>query len=103
MPKLTNKCVLCGKPIVKAETLCASCKMKQKAAEDEVHVSRVRLIPELLWEKRRYEIATAAMQGMLASPVDSQMQSNDEEYIAKKAVRHANALIAELKKGGSND
>ena len=44
MPKLTNKC-----------------EAKLKAAEQEIHESRVRLIPELLWEKRRYEIAKEVM------------------------------------------
>lgn len=44
MPKLTNKCEMCGKTIIKAITLCPQCKAKLEAAEQEVHESRVRLM-----------------------------------------------------------
>ncbi len=92
MPKLTNKCEMCGKPIIKAITLCPQCKAKLEAAEQEVHESRVRLIPELLWEKRRYEIAKEIMPHLHIGSGCSAEQD------AAEAVRIADALIAELKK-----
>ncbi len=61
MPKLTNKCAICGKPILKSWTICDECRMKQNQQEKEIEIevarTRVKLIPEILWEKRRYEIA----------------------------------------------
>lgn len=45
-----------------------------------------------VWEHRRYEIATAAMQSLIAST------QWDEDAIAKQAVNYADALIEELRK-----
>lgn len=92
MPKLTNKCELCGKPIIKAIKNCPQCEAKLKAAEQEIHESRVRLIPELLWEKRRYEIAKEVMPRLHIGSGCSAEQD------AAEAVHIADALIAELKK-----
>lgn len=85
MPKLTNKCKQCGKPIVKAMEVCPQCRAKLEAAEQEIHESRVRLIPELLWEKRRYEIAR-------------EIYAHNPSKSAQEAVYEADALIAELRK-----
>ena len=92
MPKLTNKCELCGKPIIKAIKNCPQCEAKLKAAEQEIHESRVRLIPELLWEKRRYEIAKEVMPRLHIGSGCSAEQD------AAEAVHIADAPIAELKK-----
>ena len=53
------------------------------------------------WEQRRYELAKSAMNGILSD-------ENDEKYtipkaIAQYAVACADALIEELRKGGSNE
>lgn len=48
---------------------------------------------EVLWEQRRYEIATAAMQGMIAYGYQW-----EADAIAKQAVKYADALIDELKR-----
>lgn len=51
------------------------------------------------WEQRRYEIAKDAVNGILAAPVIEGVDPNPTvEYIAKKAVIIADALISELKK-----
>lgn len=92
MPKLADKCELCGKPIIKAIKNCPQCEAKLKAAEQEIHESRVRLIPELLWEKRRYEIAKEVMPRLHIGSGCSAEQD------AAEAVHIADALIAELKK-----
>lgn len=55
------------------------------------------------WEQRRYEIAKDVMQGILfgftATKEDVENNCND---IAQAAIMLADALIAELKKGGCN-
>ena len=56
----------------------------------------VELTTEIDWEQRRYETAKAAMIGLMAG--------HNAIYEAKKlapiAIEYADALIAELKKGG---
>lgn len=41
-----------------------------------------------------------AMKGLLASPVDANMQSKSVEYITEASFEYADALIAKAKKGG---
>ena len=53
------------------------------------------------WEQRRYEIAKAAMQGRLSNQYgDVLVGERDFEGVAVSSVEFADALIAELKKGG---
>lgn len=53
------------------------------------------------WEQRRYEIAKAAMQGRLSNQYgDVLVGERDFEEVAVSSVEFADALIAELKKGG---
>ena len=49
------------------------------------------------WEQRRYELAKAAITGI----VGSIHENYEYEYVAKAAVRFADAVIAELKKSGA--
>ena len=52
------------------------------------------------WEQRRYEIAKAAMQGILCAPIIEGVDPNPTPCeLAIAAVRNADALIKELKKG----
>lgn len=52
------------------------------------------------WEKRRYEIAKEAMNGLLAAPVVEGIDPNPPmATIAWTAVKMADYLIKELKKG----
>lgn len=52
------------------------------------------------WEQRRYEIAKSAMQGLLCAPIIEGIEPNPTpQELARAAVRNANALIEELKKG----
>lgn len=52
------------------------------------------------WEQRRYEIAKAAMQGILCAPIVEGVDPNPTPWeLARAAVRNADALIKELKKG----
>lgn len=53
------------------------------------------------WEQRRYEIAKAAMQGILCALVVEGGDPNPTPWglTARAAVRNADALIKELKKG----
>lgn len=53
------------------------------------------------WEQRRYEIAKSAMQGILCAPIvyGGDPNSTPWELAAMAAVRNADALIKELKKG----
>lgn len=101
MPRLVNSCAICGKPIVKQRTICRACKDKQDAQVDEIeqsmYVARLRLIPEILWEKRRAEFAAQAMQGLLANPTYFD-RIVTPTGVASLAVRYADALCAELRK-----
>ncbi|MFK2517144.1 hypothetical protein ACIXSV_21785 [Bacteroides fragilis] len=52
------------------------------------------------WEQRRYEIAKSAMQGILCAPIVEGVDPNLTPWdLARMAVRNADALIKELKKG----
>lgn len=56
--------------------------------------------PKIDWEKRRYEIAKEAMNGLLSAPVVDGVNPNPSfKDIATFSVRLADALIAELKGG----
>lgn len=53
------------------------------------------------WEQRRYEIAKTVIHGQLTSPIIPGVDPNPSiTDLAKWSVNIANALIAELKKGG---
>ena len=94
MPKYTNKCAICGTPIIKSHTLCVRCEASNREAERQIEIERVRLIPELLWEKRRYEIAKNLY------PFTLDGCRGNIRGAAKEAVDFADILIEELKKGG---
>lgn len=49
----------------------------------------------------RLKIASMAMQGLLASPVDANMKSKSVEYITEASFKYADALIAKSKEGGN--
>lgn len=54
------------------------------------------------WEQRRYEIAKTALHGNLTCPIIDGVDPNPSiESLAKWAVKIADALITELKKGGT--
>ncbi len=97
MPKLTNKCAICGKPILKSWTICDECRQKQSRQQEEIEIeiarTRAKLIPEVLWEKRRYEIAKDVMAALTITERVVIKQA------AERAVEYADALIAELRKG----
>lgn len=67
-----------------------------------VSISSVRVTdygPRIDWEQRRYEIAKAAMQGILCAPIVEGVDPNPTPWeLARVAVRNADALIKELKK-----
>lgn len=57
--------------------------------------------PPINWEQRRYEIAKAAMVGVLASPVVEGVNPNPDMIdVCKLSVRFADTLINELKRKG---
>lgn len=51
----------------------------------------------------RLKIAAMAMQGLLASPVDANMQSKSVDYITDASFEYADALISKNKKGNLNE
>lgn len=73
------------------------------------HTTDNRIIPQFAlefeknvdWEQRRYEIAKDMMAAFLSNYSDNIHSSNPDEQ-AEYAVVFADALIAELKKGGDN-
>lgn len=61
-------------------------------------------IPNFDWEQRRYEIAKTVVHGQLTGPIIEGVDPNPSiPDLAKLAVNIADALIAELKKGGANE
>lgn len=54
---------------------------------------------EIDWEQRRYEVAKNAMVGLMAG----HHTIYESDKLAKVAMEYADALIAELKKGGEHD
>lgn len=56
------------------------------------------------WEQRRYEIAKEALNGLIAAPVVEGVDPIPPmATIARDAVKIADCLIEELKKGVNND
>lgn len=100
MPKLTNKCAICGKPILKSWTICDECREKHNRQEQkiasEIAKTRARLIPEILWEKRRYEIARDMLAAFLSNSCSNVYAGTIENQV-KDAVAYADALVAELR------
>ena len=73
--------------------------LEQRQAEAVVSIAKILRTPD--WEQRRYEIAKAAMVGQLASPIIEGVDPNPSmQDVCIWAVKFADALIAELKKGG---
>lgn len=67
---------------------------------DEVEILQERS-DNIDWEQRRYELAKSAMQGRLSNQYgDVLVGERDFEEVAVSSVEFADALIAELKKGG---
>lgn len=100
MPKLTNKCAICGTPILKSATICAKCvsdkEARQREIDSQMEVYNVRLQSAFLWEKRRYEIAKDILSTMFYRPEN---QSSTVEADVDYAVEVADVLIEKLKKG----
>lgn len=100
MPKLTNKCAICGKPILKSWTICDECREKQRCQEEEINIeiakTRARLIPEVLWEKRRYETAKDVLAAFMANN-EPDVHGGSPRKQAIAAVEYADALIEELR------
>lgn len=51
-------------------------------------------------EMVRLKVAAMAMHGLLASPVDANMQSKSVEYITEASFEYADALLAKANRGG---
>ena len=99
MPKLTNKCAICGKPILKSMTICAKCvsdkEARQREIDSQMEVYNVRLQSAFLWEKRRYEIAKDCYCRM----IDKTRTHETFYQLAELAVKQADSLIEALKGG----
>ena len=117
MPKLTNKCAICGKPILKSATLCSVCiakkETRQRELEQQQEIYNVRLQSDLLWEKRRYEIAKDCLAAIIQvrecevqecwqrdalDDVLRQDVSDWQSVLVDEAVTYADKLIEELKR-----
>lgn len=57
------------------------------------------LTKDIDWEERRYELAQSIISARLSNPDRFSFNECPEE-MARKTIRYADALIAELKKGG---
>lgn len=97
MPKLTNKCAICGTPILKSATICAKCasdkEARQREIDSQMEVYNVRMQSALLWEKRRYEIAKDCYCRM----IDETRPAGALNQLAQQAVKQADILIEALK------
>ena len=57
--------------------------------------------PEINWEQRRYEIAKTVVHSQITAPIIPGVDPNPSiTDLAKRSVMIADALVAELKKGG---
>lgn len=62
------------------------------------------LSTDIDWEQRRYEIAKTVVHGQLTGPIIDGVDPNPSiPNLVKLAVKIADALISELKKGGDNE
>lgn len=97
MPKLTNKCAICGTPILKNATICAKCasdkEARQREIDSQMEVYIVGLQSAFLWEKRRYEIAKDCYCRM----IDETQSDRELNRFAETAVQQADILIEALK------
>lgn len=72
--------------------------LEQRQAEAVVSIAKTLRSPD--WEQRRYEIAKAIVAGQLASPIIEGVDPNPSmQDVCIWAVKFADALIAELRKG----
>ena len=69
-------------------------RLKEQAEATQAH-------KEIDWEARRYEIAKSAMNGILASASMYGGCHQSSFEVSNMAIYYADALIAELKKGGA--
>ena len=78
---------------------------------NDFHLEEIELLDNPNWQHYRIQAAIAAMQGMIANPQTFEQLDHDKGYqevrggdksqiIAIASVMYADALIAELKKGG---
>lgn len=74
---------------------------KQETTEMQDAENTTRPHKEIDWEQRRYEIAKDAIQGFCANSDKEICKESPFIRLAQWAVSAADALIAELKKGGS--
>lgn len=73
--------------------------LEQRQAEAVVSIAKTLRSPD--WEQRRYETAKDIVAGQLASPIIEGVDPNPSmQDVCIWAVKFADALIAELKKGG---
>ena len=80
--------------------------MRQLGKSLELGFDEVEILQEYTsdidWEQRRYEIAKTVVHGQLTGPVIDGVDPNPSiPNLAKLVVEIADALIAELKKGGT--
>lgn len=75
---------------------------KQETTEmQDVENTTTQAHKEIDWEARRYEIAKSAMNGILASAAMYGGCHQSSFEVSNMAIYYADALIAELKKGGA--
>lgn len=73
--------------------------LEQRQAEAVVSIAKTLRTPD--WEQRRYEIAISALQGQLSNQYGDTIVGRCEfQHAAETSVKFADALIAELQKGG---
>lgn len=73
--------------------------LEQRQAEAVVSIAKTLRTPD--WEQRRYEIAKSALQGQLSNQYGDTIVGRCEfQHAAETSVKFADALIAELQKGG---
>lgn len=73
---------------------------RNKETEYWYYDSQIKAYNDIDWEQRRYELAKAAMQGLLCAPIVEDIEPNPTpKELARMAVRNADAVIKQLKGG----
>lgn len=78
--------------VIHGDTPVSELKEMLKGADSDTTI-RMIFQRAVVWEQRRYEIATSAMQGLLSCG-----SKKGKEAVARLSVEYADALINELKK-----
>ena len=89
------------KPLMTSDGKLVSIVPEDMTKNDAYWIKTERIVPVIDWEQRQYELAKAAMQGMLSNAsydvYDNSFSNANTELIASSSIKYADEMIRQLK------